>query len=90
MQQDVFKTQNSPWQLPCDCQKNFIDVVRVLGGRLHEQEPVLFRVPVGLFEFNRSSVRQVRLVPGQRNHNVRSGKEKKVALNQGFVALTIF
>jgi hypothetical protein len=66
--------KNSPWQLSRDRQKNFVDIVGVLCGRLHEEESVLFGVTVGLLVLHRAPVRQVRLVAGKRNHYVRPGK----------------
>ena len=54
----------APGQLSCDGQKYFVDVVRVLGGRLHKEESVFLGVTIGLLVLNGAAVGQVRLVSG--------------------------
>ena len=66
-----------PRQLSGDGQKYFVDIVGVLGRRLHEEKPVLLRVAVGLLVLDGAPVGQVRLVAGERDHDVRSEEKNR-------------
>lgn len=62
-----------PGQLARDLQEYLVDVVCVLGGRLHEEEGVLLGVVGGLLVLDHPPVGQVALVAGQGDDDVGPG-----------------